>query len=165
MEYAISLLEENTSKTYAPSKVWSSLTKDTTMARKPRMFIWKAIHGGHKVGEWWRHTDCADEFMPCKECDVPIESIGHIILECQVSGQRAAWVATKDLWRRTGRDWPTVTMGLVFGLGLYEVRDGEGTTDRGVTRLFKILVSEMVYLIWQIRNGMEGTAQGPKPKV
>jgi hypothetical protein len=89
--------------------------------------------------------------MPCKECDAPEESMKHILLECNVSGQGPAWAEARSLWEKTGLEWPVIMMGLVYGLGLYEIRNRRGMKDQGATRLFQIIVSETLYLIWLLR--------------
>jgi ribonuclease HI len=151
IELAQNLIEENTGKKVSEDKVWMTLTRDKAINKKPRMLIWKMIHDAHKVGRWWRHTKCADEYMACKECDTPEESMRHILLECEVSGQRPAWKAARQLWERTGLGWPTITMGLIYGISLYKIRNSDGTENQGVTKLFRILVTETIYLIWLVR--------------
>lgn len=70
--------------------LWKSLCqrKKTTITQEFSAWAWKAIHEGHKVGGFWRHTTVRDEFMPCHKCDEPIESLEHILTECKVSGQK-----------------------------------------------------------------------------
>lgn len=44
-----------------------------------------------------------------------------------------------------------MTMGPIYRISLYEVKNRDGTKNQGATRLFKILVTETLYLIWLIR--------------
>ena len=41
-----------------------------------------------------------------------------------------------------------MSLGIVLGLGLIEIKDKTGRTQQGCMRLFKILISESAYLIW-----------------
>jgi hypothetical protein len=72
----------------------------------------------------------ADEFMPCRQCDVPNESIIHILLECKTSGQQKVWKMARELWTNTGLDWPHMTIGLILGIGLYEIKTRGGTWQK-----------------------------------
>ncbi|KAJ7211046.1 hypothetical protein B0H12DRAFT_1033534, partial [Mycena haematopus] len=48
--------------------------------------------------------------------------------------------------------WPDLSLGLLFGCGLATFKDEEGRHLRGASRLFRIIVSESLFLIWKIRN-------------
>lgn len=51
-------------------------------------FAWKTKHKGHEIGCFWEHTRVRDKFMPCGQCDMPEESMPHILFECKASGPR-----------------------------------------------------------------------------
>ncbi|KAH6902973.1 ribonuclease H-like protein, partial [Coprinopsis sp. MPI-PUGE-AT-0042] len=140
---------------YAPTEeaIWRSVvkTQDATLTRKASAFLWKTIHNGHKIGKFWAHTQLAEEFMPCKHCDAPVESMQHILMECGVSGQTHIWETVKTIWNRTGLQWPQMSIGTLMGIGVVNIRDGEGNILTGPTRLYRILISEAVHQIWCLR--------------
>ncbi|KAF6742277.1 hypothetical protein DFP72DRAFT_830835, partial [Ephemerocybe angulata] len=136
-----------------PSKLWANLKKRKhgTFTQKWCAFNWKALHDAHKIGEFWKHTPVRDRYMPCTACNEPVESLEHIVFECRMTNQETVWTLTKDLWRRTGMDFPETNIGTVLGISEIEIKRADGSTNRGLTRLFRILVSEAVYLIWLLR--------------
>ncbi|KAF6763351.1 hypothetical protein DFP72DRAFT_759224, partial [Ephemerocybe angulata] len=136
-----------------PSKLWLNLKqrKHGTLTQKWCAFNWKALNGAHKVGEFWKHTPVSDRYMPCTSCNAPVESLEHIIFECRMTNQELVWKLTKDLWNRTSATFPDLNLGIVLGISEIDIKREDGSTDRGLTRLFRILISETVYLIWLLR--------------
>ncbi|KAF6742762.1 hypothetical protein DFP72DRAFT_1104580 [Ephemerocybe angulata] len=156
IEMTINTVEALTGVKHTEEAIWKSLLQNDPISTKASAFLWKAIHGAHKVGEYWKHTGVSDTHMPCELCNEPVESIEHILLECRATGQEEIWRLTRELWSKTGRDFPHVTLGMILGIGVMEVRDTpeDGSPPRPnptLTRLLRILVSEAMYLIWLLR--------------
>ncbi|KAF6754030.1 hypothetical protein DFP72DRAFT_813511 [Ephemerocybe angulata] len=150
IEQTQSVVEEINGERPLESTIWSSLGKGTTLTKKAKVFLWKAVHEGHKLGMYWDKID-SDPLtarMPCRLCQAPVESMTHVLFECRASGQETAWQVLNELWDRTGRDKPYITIGTVMGIGLILIKDERGKVLTGATRLFRILVSETVYAIW-----------------
>lgn len=133
--------------------LWKSLhqRKKATVTQKFSAFAWKGLHEGHKVGRFWEHTTMRDSYMPCEQCNIPVESMEHIMLECSVSGQTHVWNLAKEVWRRTGIDWPYITWELILGTTTITLKDGRGKVSEGRSRLFQMILSESAYLIWLLR--------------
>jgi ribonuclease HI len=62
------------------------------------------------------------------------------------------WKLAKDLWLRKHPIWPELSLGSVLGYGLVTISDEKGRTLPGASRLYRILISEFVFVIWKIRN-------------
>jgi hypothetical protein len=153
LELVQAAVSEQTEVNHTLAAVWRSIKhrKDGAFTQKFSSFAWKTLHEGHKIGRFWEHTRVRDEYMPCDQCDVPEESMTHILFDCRVSGQSVVWKLAERLWRAIGREWPHISLGLVLGLGLVEIKDETGRTLKGRTRLFRILISESAYLIWVLQ--------------
>lgn len=146
-------IEEITGVNHTPESIWRSLhqRKRTTLIQKFSAFAWRAVHGAQKVGEYWLQVG-NDEWAPCELCGVQIESMRHILFECRASGQEVIWNLARTAWASAGVEWPHISLGVILGAGLMEVKRNDGKKLRGKSRLLQILVSESAYLIWLIRN-------------
>ncbi|EIW64977.1 uncharacterized protein TRAVEDRAFT_87149, partial [Trametes versicolor FP-101664 SS1] len=71
------------------SSIWLLLRKDP-VSRKIRDFIWKALHGGHRVGKFWSHIPGYEARATCSTCGA-LDTMEHILCECTAEGQRTAW--------------------------------------------------------------------------
>ncbi|KAF6758477.1 hypothetical protein DFP72DRAFT_807848 [Ephemerocybe angulata] len=145
-----SVIEEINGEKPLESAIWDSLGKGTVLTKKAKVFLWKTVHEGHKIGAYWEKIDSnpLTARMPCTLCQAPVESMTHILFECRASGQETAWQVFNELWDRTGKTKPYITLGTVMGVGLVHIKDERGKTITGATRLFRILLSETVYAIW-----------------
>ncbi|EFI26593.1 hypothetical protein CC1G_15807 [Coprinopsis cinerea okayama7 len=92
----------------------------------------------------------------------------HILTECKASGQETIWKTAEETWRHTEKPWPFISIGLLLGISLVEIKNPNGKTNKGLTGLFRIIVSESTYLIWltrcEWRIGREGDAAKLHPK-
>ncbi|KAJ7805957.1 ribonuclease H-like protein [Mycena leptocephala] len=130
-------------------QIWKSIRhKDFT--RQIRNFLWKTIHGAHRTGKYWLHIPECEERARCQHCD-EIETMEHILLKCSKPGQAEVWQLAQEMWQKKHPTWPVLSMGSILGCGLASIRDDKGHKLPGVTRLYRILVSESMYLIWKIR--------------
>jgi len=61
------------------------------------------------------------------------------------------WVLVPSVWRkRSATDLPT-EYGAILGCGLSSFKKANGKPDKGLNRLFRILMSESIYMIWILR--------------
>jgi ribonuclease HI len=154
LEYARAAVEEVTGKQPTDEKLWSFVgSKTHTM--KHKQFLWKIAHDAYKVGQYWKNIPNHEERATCG-CGAGdgIESMRHIMTECQYPGQKELWRLAGKLWERKGRGWPYMTPGLIIGSDEVSFPSGDDPTkpDVGATRLFRLLVVETAYLIWLMRN-------------
>lgn len=143
-------IEEVTGTSHTDKAVWRAmrLRKKHALSQKFSAWAWKTTHQAYKIGPYWR--DFCVERAPCTQCDVPEETMEHILTECRCSGQEVIWELAQKAWTKTGLVWPPITLGLILGVGLLEVREGDRVL-RGRTRLLKILISESAHLAWLLR--------------
>ncbi|TEB22366.1 hypothetical protein FA13DRAFT_1641469 [Coprinellus micaceus] len=153
MELTCATIEEITGVNHTPESLWVSLhrRKKFTLTQKYSAFAWRGVHGAQKVGEYWIQAK-KEDWAPCEYCGVPIESMQHILLECKASGQEVIWDLARRAWADTAAEWPPISMGVILGAALMEVKKEDGKKLRGKSRLIQILISESAYLIWLIRN-------------
>ncbi|EIW60550.1 RnaseH-domain-containing protein, partial [Trametes versicolor FP-101664 SS1] len=78
--------------------VWCSLRKDP-ISKKTRDFVWKALHGSHRVGKFWSHIPGYEGRALCSVCGV-LESMEHILTQCTVPGQQTAWALARGLLKK-----------------------------------------------------------------
>ncbi|KAF6764378.1 hypothetical protein DFP72DRAFT_1130049, partial [Ephemerocybe angulata] len=132
--------------------IWRSLKSRRTAAltQKYCAFVWRMLHDGQKVGEYWEDKGACSTRKDCDQCN-EVESMEHILFECRTSGQETVWKLAEEAWAATGLPWPEITIGTVMGAGLVEIRNENGRVNKGRTRLFKIILSEAAYLIWVLR--------------
>ncbi|KAH9850898.1 hypothetical protein C2E23DRAFT_733868 [Lenzites betulinus] len=132
-----------------PSTIWRNIWgKD--IAVKISCFFWKAMHQGYKVGAYWANIPGYEERGMCRTCGVE-ETMHHILKECAAPGQSALWKMAIDVLGKADVQVPPLTFGAVLGIPSMECRREGSEGPPGRTRLMRIILSEMAYLIWKIR--------------
>ncbi|KAF8182438.1 hypothetical protein K438DRAFT_1439327, partial [Mycena galopus ATCC 62051] len=130
--------------------IWRSL-RDKAFTPRVSQFLWKSMHNAHRIGHYWTHIPECEDRAICQTCGVE-ESIEHILLKCVSPGQDIIWKAAEKLWSAKEPRWPELSLGGILGCGLVDFQDTASKPDKGVRRLYKILISESAYTIWKIRN-------------
>ncbi|KAG1759797.1 hypothetical protein EV702DRAFT_985928 [Suillus placidus] len=144
-------------------QVWSSI-RNKDIPKSIRGFLWKSLHGAYKIGKFWDNIPQYKIRGQCGLCRIP-ESMEHILLYCDESlASRVIWKAAKDLWLQRETSWPEIRFGTILGCNLITLRNTEGKTKVGATRLFKILVLESAHLIWKLRCERAIRFDGDKDK-
>ncbi|KAJ7435160.1 hypothetical protein B0H11DRAFT_1756412, partial [Mycena galericulata] len=133
-----------------PATIWKSLrSKDVT--RQVRTFLWKSMHGANRIGKYWKNIPECEDRVTCHYCDEE-EDLEHILLKCRRPGQDQIWKLAKDLWSKKHPDWPTLSMGIILGCCLAIFEAPETKRPEGSTAgLYRILITESLYLIWKLR--------------
>lgn len=131
--------------------IWRGI-RTSTLPPNIREFYWKAFHGAHRTGSYWLKFTHFEHRALCEHCQVP-DDLEHILLECAVSGYRTVWHLAESVWRRTGKPWTQMSLGLALGCALVKFHRDEShqRPDKGLSRLYLILISESVYLLWKLR--------------
>ena len=78
--------------------VWNS-TCHQDFSKTYRTFIWKSLHSTHKIGAYWMQIPNFEQREKCPKCNVT-EDMEHILLHCDILGQKIVWRAAKQLWRK-----------------------------------------------------------------
>ena len=129
--------------------IWKA-TKHKDLTKKTREFLWKATHNAFKIGKFWDNIPNHEQRGTCTHCDTT-ESMEHILTECTAPGREQVWALTNSLLtKRTLIRAPT-NYGALLGCCLTNFRKENGKPDEGLNRLFRILISESMYVIWKIR--------------
>ncbi|KAJ7691631.1 hypothetical protein B0H17DRAFT_934963, partial [Mycena rosella] len=113
------------------------------VSRSIRFFLWMMIHEGYKIGRHWEKIEGHEYKAKCSKCGT-VESMQHILTQCDAPGQEAIWELASELWKlKTGADLAKPTTGQIMACAA--IKRG----DAGTTRLFRIL--ESAFLIWRLR--------------
>ena len=129
--------------------VWKS-TRHCDLTKKTREFLWKCLHNAFKIGKFWSKIEGYEYRGICSHCGDE-ESMEHILTECSAPGRVEVWALANALWRkRSVTDLPH-EFGALLGCGLTCFKKANGKPDKGLNRLFRILVSESMYMIWKLR--------------
>jgi hypothetical protein len=144
-------IEELTGKSPTHEKIWRSI-KDKVFPPRIRAFMWKVMHNAYKCGKYWRNIPTCEERSLCQVCDRVDESMEHILMECQATGQAEIWRLVEELWVLQGLPWTQPRFGTILGCGLAAYHSEGGDRElTGANRLYAILISESAHLIWRLR--------------
>jgi len=75
----------------------------------------------------------------------------HILTECNAPGRKQIWALANELWRKISESNLPTLFGSLIGCGLSKFKKQNGKADPGLNRLYRIIVSELMYMIWKIR--------------
>ncbi|TDL17429.1 ribonuclease H-like protein [Rickenella mellea] len=131
------------------SKIWHAI-RSPDISRNIRAFLWRCMHRAQRCGEWWHNIPNYEHRADCHVCETT-ESMEHILTECNVSGQETIWNLVEFILQLKKIPWKRPTIGSLLGCGLVDIRDEEGKRKTGATRLYRIVVSESMHLVWKLR--------------
>ena len=115
-------------------------------------FLYKAVNGALHIGDFWTNIPTFKQRARCPSCNTSPESLEHILLECDHPTTEKIWSLAKNLWPDTSAPWPTINLGVLLGCGSLALPPSENCpSNKGLSRLLRILLSESVHLIWVIR--------------
>jgi ribonuclease HI len=137
-------------RVFTDEEIWCSIRNKDFLPRTAQ-FLWRAIHNAHRVGNYWKHIPECEDRAICSECG-EVETLEHILVDCESPGPAIIWKAAETLWREKEPEWPVISLGNILGCGLMRFEDKRGRLKSGTRRLYRILVSESAYTIWKLRN-------------
>jgi hypothetical protein len=111
------------------ASIWKAV-QSTTLRRRVRNFFFNLIHDSLKTGNFFKHIPNCEEQVNCSKCG-KIDSIQHILLECQSPHRNLIWQTAKHLWPEQFGIWPNVSMGVIVGAPLVEFHDPKGQRMAG----------------------------------
>lgn len=140
--------------------IWNGL-KNSVIRLRVRQFLYKALHGTQKVGEYWKHINGCETRQTCSSCE-STESMEHILINCHEPPPRIIWSLARRTWPHAENLWPTPSLGIILGCGAITLpppnnqpelppRNPETLPNKGTRRLLQILISESAHLIWVLR--------------
>ncbi len=132
--------------------VWKSL-RTKHISRHASQFMWMAIHDGYMLGTHWLRTNMSDELRQRATCTIcgECETMTHVAFDCTAVGQETIWKLLETTWRLTGIEWPGLSWGTVFGAACVIFRASNGNRKTAAERLWCIICTEAVHLIWKLR--------------
>ncbi|KAG1798240.1 RnaseH-domain-containing protein [Suillus plorans] len=153
--------------------IWNGC-RNKDLNKKVRQFLFKAMHGAYRIGDYWLHIPTYEQRARCTHCNIDTESMEHILLECNNNARTTIWSLAKEMWPESFGARPRIGIGTILGCGNISARpptpnDNEQTNPesrpftKGASRLLRILISESAYLIWILR--CDRTINGASPTV
>lgn len=149
MELVVAAVKSECGVALMERSVWLALRKDP-VSRKIRDFLWKAIHGAHRVGKYWLHIPGYEMRGMCAVCN-QTDDMTHILTRCGAAGQREVWELARTLLSVKLERVPVISTGLALGSHVFTVLDGEGAVVGDKTRFARIVLTEAAHLIWALR--------------
>ncbi|KAL1748665.1 hypothetical protein HDZ31DRAFT_29326 [Schizophyllum fasciatum] len=132
--------------------IWTA-TRNPAITLECQYFLWMLIHDAYKIGTYWLKESFKEEQRrraDCQRCGY-VETMHHILFDCECEGQATVWRLAEQLWKRSGKAWPGHSLGIVAGAGCKPHRTADGRPITGLNRLWAILISESAKLIWNLR--------------
>ncbi|KAJ7202207.1 hypothetical protein B0H12DRAFT_1036051, partial [Mycena haematopus] len=141
--------------------IWKSL-RSRDITRQIRTFLWKSVHGAHRIGKFWENIPECEDRAICQHCQETesldnsiwhprVPNFDHIVLRCTRPGQAQVWKLAQDLWAKKHPNWPPLSLGSILGCGLSIFTDEKNKPVDSTARMYRILISESLYLIWKLR--------------
>ncbi|KZW03098.1 hypothetical protein EXIGLDRAFT_574957, partial [Exidia glandulosa HHB12029] len=130
-------------------QIWTAI-KSRDVARNVRNFLWKGLHGGHKIGDYFTNMPAPwRDYALCPLCNVT-EDLQHILFGCSSRECETVWRLAAVFMANRFHPWPALSLGSVLGCWLLDFSP-ENVSDNGLTRAMRIVISESAFLIWKIR--------------
>ncbi|KAF8191386.1 ribonuclease H-like protein [Pholiota molesta] len=129
--------------------IWTSI-RNPNIDKKIRAFLYQLIHGSLRIGPYWEKIPQYEFRALCPECH-ELESMEHIQTECQASGQETIWQLAQALLRKRGIDFDDLRIGDIAGATIPNFKLPGGNQNAPLNRLYKIIMTESLYLIWLLR--------------
>ena len=143
--------------------IWKGC-RNTDIRRTIQTFLFKAINGALRIGDFWNNIPTFEHRARCASCNASPESLEHILLECSHPTVDQIWSMAKTFWSPLTPPWPTTTLGTLLGCGSIALPTLEDQPHKkGQSRLLRILLSESLHLIWVLRceRVIQGTQHTP----
>ncbi|RDX47934.1 ribonuclease H-like protein, partial [Lentinus brumalis] len=88
------------------ASIWRSF-RSRHVSRQAAQFYWMATHDGYMLGTHWLRPNMSDELQRRASCAIcgELETMSHIIFECDALGQEIIWNLLETTWKLTGNDW------------------------------------------------------------
>ncbi|KAH9926056.1 uncharacterized protein B0H18DRAFT_876724, partial [Fomitopsis serialis] len=114
-------------------------------------FLWKGVHGAHRIGQYWTHIPGLESRAECRLCGVP-ESLEHILTTCIAKERSLIWTYVERAWKRAGGTWYSQSLPSILAVGFATPQRTNGKAPREHTvRLWRMLITEAAHLLWRLR--------------
>ncbi|KIK47102.1 hypothetical protein CY34DRAFT_766822 [Suillus luteus UH-Slu-Lm8-n1] len=160
------------------TSIWTGC-RNKDLSKKVRQFVYKAMHGVYRIGEYWTNIPTYEHRARCTHCNADNESMEHILIDCPQNVNSIIWSLAKDTWPMKYGAWPQISLGTILGCGNISLTQSRQNNEqlnnapddhpnkqlqKGASHLLKILISESAYLIWVTRceKTIAGTDYAPQ---
>jgi hypothetical protein len=140
--------------------IWKGM-RNKALRKNVGEFLFRAMHGSHKIGSFWSNIPGYEERAKCSACGSENESMEHILIHCPGSKERRTiWRLARTVWNDRAHPWPDLNIGLILACGAIQLQapDGEPSgkakrmhAAKCASRLLQILISESAQLVWALR--------------
>jgi ribonuclease HI len=154
-------IQDQTGHLETDTSIWTN-SRHKDLSKKTKQFLYKAIHGTQKIGEYWTNIPMYEQCAKCVHCNADEESMEHIMVNCPNNVNPTIWSLAKRTWPQKYGAWPRIGIGTILGCGNLNIKrenqnnkQGNNQTNKplkGTSRLLRMLVSESAHLIWAIRR-------------
>ncbi|KAJ7023633.1 hypothetical protein C8F04DRAFT_969939 [Mycena alexandri] len=141
------------------SRIWNSIRHED-IPKNIRFFLWMIIHDGYKVGKYRENIAGFEDRGQCSVCE-DTESMEHILTKCEAPGQKEIWDLVSEIWKKKSGSELRPSMGEIMACGATRRGPPQKKPEAGMTRFYRILVSESAHLIWRLRNERVIQETGP----
>ncbi|KAJ3715748.1 hypothetical protein C8R42DRAFT_583287 [Lentinula raphanica] len=141
---------DGSGKVVTDARIWLSM-RSKDFSRPFRYFLWMTAHEAYKIGDYWTRINWETQRGECQTCNTT-ESMEHILTKCRCAGQDEVWKLCGEIFTRADITWERPSIGDILACGLIQITNGKGKPDKGKSRLYRIVISESVHLIWKLRN-------------
>lgn len=131
------------------ASIWKAI-RNTNIDRRIRALLYKIIHQTLRIGEFWDNIPNHENKANCTQCNT-IENIEHILTECATSGQSTIWSLAAYTLNQRGIDISNQNIMNIISSPLAAFTLPNGKPDKALNRLYIIIMTESLYLIWLIR--------------
>ncbi|KAF8234341.1 hypothetical protein L208DRAFT_1550049 [Tricholoma matsutake] len=144
-------VEDVTGKMPSEDQIWKAI-QHKDFSRNARYFLWMTAHDAYRVGKYWLKEIFCKEIQnrcECQHCGVP-ETMDHILTQCETPGQEIIWGLAEQIWTKKKLEWHQPWLGNIISYTLTEFKTNNGIHTPSANRFWRILISELAYLIWKL---------------
>ncbi|TFY69397.1 hypothetical protein EVJ58_g437 [Rhodofomes roseus] len=163
MTRAIDNIEVFFEESPTEAHIWKGI-RHKDIRREVRYFLWMILHDAYMIGTNWQRPGYSEELQARQECTFcgQLESMEHILSECEAPGQQEVWRLAKTLWKGKNKKWPRPSLGAVISSPIAPFKSDKSKPKSGDARLYRIIMTESAYLIWKLRcERVIGGAENP----
>ncbi|KAK7037502.1 hypothetical protein VNI00_010994 [Paramarasmius palmivorus] len=135
--------------------IWRSI-RHKDFSKKTQQFLWRIIHEAYMLADKWLRDNFSEELKErayCTICSGKLETMEHILTECESTEQTLIWRLAEKTWvKKKGPEWFKPGIGGIAGAALAgNINARTRKMKKGESRLWRILITESAYLIWLLR--------------
>ncbi|KAG1844908.1 hypothetical protein C8R48DRAFT_617733, partial [Suillus tomentosus] len=127
-------IQELTGQLETDASIWTGC-RHKDLSKKVRQFIYKAMHGAHRIGEYWANIPTYEQRARCPYCNADNESMEHILIDCPHNANSLIWSLARNTWPTKYRAWPRINLGTVLGCGNISLTHPQQQNEQQTTYL------------------------------